>query len=77
MNNLDTNEKQKLMETLTNKLERLNSLIKDKNSEVIRMINISAETELSMRNNDTKRQAIAEKKIERILKNINKPRRIK
>ncbi|MCB0722605.1 MAG: hypothetical protein KDC42_09895 [Ignavibacteriae bacterium] len=63
----------KLMEKVTHKLEELNSLIKVMNSEVVKMINISAETELSMRKNDVQKLAGAEKKIEEILKkHINK-----
>ena len=56
------------MEKLTLKLKQLNSLINVIHSDVVKMINISAETELSVRKNDAQKLARAEKKIEEILK---------
>ena len=58
----------KLMEKVTHKLQQLNSLINVIHSDVVKMINISAETELSVRKNDAQKLARAEKKIEEILK---------
>jgi hypothetical protein len=59
------------METLIKKLDELNSLIKGTNSDVMKMINVSAETELLIRSKTAEKEKLmtAENKIEEILKN--------
>ena len=63
-------EKEKQMESLTKKLDDLNRLIKGINSEVVNLINVSAETQLMIRKGDVPGERLldAERKIKEILK---------
>ncbi|MCB0720955.1 MAG: hypothetical protein KDC73_06585 [Ignavibacteriae bacterium] len=60
-------------ERLTKKLEDLNRLINGINSDVVKLINVSAETDLLTRRKNVPEEKliIAENKIEEILKKYN------
>ena len=63
-------KKEKQMELLKKKLDELNNMIRGLNSDVMKMINISAETELMIRNKNVPAGKIktAENRIEEILR---------
>jgi tetrahydromethanopterin S-methyltransferase subunit G len=63
-------KKEKQMELLKKRLDELNNTIRGLNSDVMKMINVSAETELIIRNKNTPSTKIktVENRIEEILK---------